>query len=221
MIRIGVVLVAGGSGRRMGNKLAKQFISINNKPILQHSIDLFYSWNRNIQLVLVLPEDQVAYWKSINDPTTLNYTICNGGKERFHSVKNGLDALDNVDYVMVHDSVRPLVSHEVLDRCLASLQENTGVIPVVSPTESVRIIDGDNSLHLDRNKIRIVQTPQCFHYDKILDAYKHPFKETFTDDASVFEAAGNSVALVEGNYENIKITTPGDLEWANIYLKNE
>jgi len=218
MKRIGLVLVAGGSGKRMGNKLAKQFIQVNNKPILQHSIDLFYSWNKDIQVVLVLPEDQISYWKSIINPSEINYSICNGGDERFHSVKKGLEALSEVDYVMIHDGVRPLVSHEVLDRCLHSLESNKGVIPVISPTETVRILDGSTSLHLDRNKIRMVQTPQCFHYPEIINAYKSPYKETFTDDASVFENAGNSVSLVEGNDENIKITTPADLKWASIYL---
>lgn len=219
MKRIGLVLVAGGSGRRMESELPKQFIEINDKPILQHCIDLFYSWNNDIQLVLVLPDEQIAYWNSIKDPSN-NYTICSGGEERFHSVRNGLNALKNVDYVMIHDGVRPLVNHSVLDRCIVSLEKNKGVIPVTTPTESIRIIEGSTSLHLDRNKIRIVQTPQCFHYNEIMNAYKDNFKDSFTDDASVFENAGYSVDLVEGNYENIKITTPGDLEKASIYLKN-
>jgi len=219
MKRIGLVLVAGGSGRRMESELPKQFIKINEKPILQHCIDLFYSWNNDIQVVLVLPDDQIEYWNSIKDPST-NYTICSGGSERFHSVRKGLNALKNVDYVMIHDGVRPLVSHNVLNRCIASLEENKGVIPVITPTESIRIIEGSTSLHLDRNKIRIVQTPQCFHYNEIMSAYKENFKDSFTDDASVFENAGYTVDLIEGNYENIKITTPGDLEWTSIYLKN-
>lgn len=218
-MKIGVVLVAGGSGKRMGSKLPKQFIQINGKPILQHSIDLFYSWNKNIQLVLVLPKDQIDHWNSISDSSNRPYTICIGGEERFNSVKNGLKAMGEVDYVMIHDSVRPLVSNEVLERCISSLKTSKGVIPVVSPTESIRIMDGASSLHLDRNKIRIVQTPQCFHYIEIMDAYQHGFNQQFTDDASVFENAGYSVDLVEGNYENIKITTPGDLEKASIYLK--
>jgi 2-C-methyl-D-erythritol 4-phosphate cytidylyltransferase len=220
MKRIGLILVAGGSGKRMGNKVAKQFISLNEKPILQYTIESFLAWNKALTIVLVLPEDQIDFWRSIAADHS-SYTICSGGKERFHSVKNGLKALREVDYVMVHDGVRPFVHLDTLDRCLEALNEHKGVIPVISPSESVRMINGDDSIHLDRNKIRLVQTPQCFHYKALLEAYSVDHKEIFTDDASVFEAAGNKVHLVEGNRENIKITSPQDLELAKSYLESK
>lgn len=219
MKRIGLILVAGGSGKRMGNKVAKQFISLNEKPILQHTIESFLTWNKELTIVLVLPEDQIDFWCSISEDYS-SYTICSGGKERFHSVKNGLKALSEVDYVMVHDGVRPFVHLDTLDRCLNALDDHAGVIPVISPSESVRMIDGDQSIHLDRNKIRLVQTPQCFHYKPLVEAYSVDFNDIFTDDASVFEASGNKVHLVEGNRENIKITSPQDLELAKSYLES-
>jgi 2-C-methyl-D-erythritol 4-phosphate cytidylyltransferase len=218
MKRIGLVLLAGGSGKRMGTTLAKQFIHIQNKSILQHCIDRFYSWNKRLEVVVVLPENDIDYWISIRENKHLNYILCKGGKERFHSVKNGLEAIKNVDYVMIHDGVRPFVSNDVLDRCIQSLEKNKGVIPVLSPTESIRMLNENGSEHLDRSEIRLVQTPQCFHFNAIKEAYNNEYKLSFTDDASVFEKDGNIVDLVEGNDENIKITKPSDLKWAEVYL---
>lgn len=222
MKSVGLVLVAGGSGKRMGSSLPKQFISLHNKPILQHTIDLFLSWNKNMKIVLVLPEDQIDFWKRTVSKESLNaYTICKGGEERFFSVKNGLEALGSVDYVMIHDGVRPCVNVNTLNNCMEALDDYTGVIPVISPSESVRIVENENSRALDRDKIRLVQTPQCFHYPTILKAYHLGFKKVFTDDASVFEEDGNIVHLIKGNSGNIKITRPEDLEWANIYLQQK
>jgi 2-C-methyl-D-erythritol 4-phosphate cytidylyltransferase len=220
MKSIGLILVAGGSGSRMGNKIAKQFISLKSKPILQHTIDAFLSWNKDIQIVLVLPENQFDFWNSIKDTDGSNsYRLCIGGKERFHSVQNGLKELSEVDYVMIHDGVRPFVSHLTLDRCINALNTHDSAIPVISPSESVRMIENSSSVHLDRSKIRLVQTPQCFHHKKLKEAYERNYETVFTDDASVFEKAGNKIHLVDGNSENIKITTPEDLDWARTYLK--
>ena len=221
MKSIGLILLAGGSGLRMGNPIAKQFISLQNKPILQHTIDTFLSWNKDLKVVLVLPENQFDFWKSIaKKEDSLSYRICIGGKERFHSVQNGLKELPEVDFVMVHDGVRPFVSASTLERCINALEKHDSAVPVVSPNESVRMIDHSTSIPLDRTKIRLVQTPQCFDYKKLKDAYDCSFKSDFTDDASVFEKAGNKVHLVDGNIENIKITTPEDLVWARTYLQN-
>ena len=220
MKRIGLVLVAGGSGLRMGNSLPKQFISINGKPILQHTIDLFLSWNKDIKIVLVLAEDQIDYWLSLNeDRSSLPYSICKGGKERFYSVQNGLKELRDVDEVMIHDGVRPLLSKKTLNTCLTALGHHSGVIPVITPSESIRMIEGDTSKRLNRDMIRMVQTPQCFHYNEIIEAYQVDYDPMFTDDASVFENMGQQIHLVEGNRENIKITRPEDLHWAKIYLQ--
>lgn len=219
MKKIGLVLVAGGSGKRMGSEIPKQFIPIHDKPILQHTIDRFSTWSKEVEIVLVLPEEQIDYWQSIiGKKEALPYIICAGGSERFHSVKKGLQQLSDVDLVFIHDGVRPCVSHETLDRCYAALENNTGVIPVLPANESLRKIDGNGSKAMNRNEICIVQTPQCFDYHKIMKAYDHEFDAFFTDDASVFERDGNSIFLVEGNKENIKITQSLDLELARYLL---
>jgi 2-C-methyl-D-erythritol 4-phosphate cytidylyltransferase len=220
MKKIGLVLVAGGSGLRMGSELAKQFIPIANKPILQHTIDRFLSWNKDISLVVVLPETQIEYWYSITaSKDELPYKVCSGGSTRFESVKNGLKELADLDYVMIHDGVRPFVSEATIERCIAALESYAAVVPVIAVNESVRMIEGALSKALDRDLIRLVQTPQCFHFDELTEAYNTAFNSSFTDDASVFEHAGNSIHLVEGNQENIKITRPEDLQLANLILQ--
>ena len=222
MKKIGLVLVAGGSGLRMGKEIPKQFIPIGNKSILQHTIDRFLSWNTTLEIVLVLPEDQIDYWNSLSSDTeNTSYKICTGGKERFFSVKKGLEKLSQVDLVFIHDGVRPFVSDSTLNRCLNALDEHSAVIPVVGVNESVRMIEGDTSASIDRDLIRLVQTPQCFHYETLTGAYNVEFSPLFTDDASVVEKAGNKIFLVEGNQENIKITRPEDLNLASKLLQRK
>ena len=219
MKKIGLVLVAGGSGKRMNSSLPKQFIEINNKPILQYTIDLFLQWNKEIEIVLALPHSQIDYWKSISTKEDLSkYKICKGGKERFHSVKNALALFDDMDYIMVHDGVRPLVNEKTLDRCIQALGKHSSAIPVLQPSESIRIIKGESSETLNRDSIRLVQTPQCFNGQRLKESYEVEYDEQFTDDASVFSKAGHHIHLVEGNPENIKITRPMDLEVMKIYL---
>jgi 2-C-methyl-D-erythritol 4-phosphate cytidylyltransferase len=219
MKKIGLVLVAGGSGKRMGSEIPKQFIPIHGKPILQHTIDRFSSWNKEIQIVVVLPEEQIEYWESCaGKKESLPYTICAGGSERFYSVKKGLEKLRDVELVFIHDGVRPCVSHDTLDHCYSALENHSGVIPVLPANESLRKIEGSSSKALNRSEICIVQTPQCFDYQKIMKAYSHEFDPFFTDDASVFERDGNPVFLVDGNKENIKITQTLDLELARHLL---
>lgn len=222
MKSIGLVLVAGGSGLRMGSKLPKQFILLDNKPILQHTINRLLSWNKDLKIVLVLPEDQIDYWYSISgDKSELKYSVCSGGSERFYSVQKGLQALGEVDYVMIHDGVRPFVNDKTLNNCIDSLKFHDGVIPVVEPKESIRMIDEKASIHLNRANIRLVQTPQCFDYSKLKTAYTVDYLPLFTDDASVFENKGGKVHLVDGNEENIKITRPEDLDWASLFLEKK
>lgn len=221
MNKIGVIIVAGGSGSRMKSNTPKQFIEINGKPLLQYTIDRFYNWNPNIDLVLVLPETEINTWKDLvtKNNYSLNYSICVGGKERFDSVKNGLEFLEN-DLIMIHDGVRPFVSIQTLDRCMDTANNLGSAIPVIPLVESIRKIMPDGSQPIDRDKLRLVQTPQCFKNEKIKLAYQQSYSVDFTDDASVVQKAGYSINLVEGNRENIKITTTDDLKLAEYYLHN-
>ena len=221
MNKIGVIIVAGGSGSRMKSKTPKQFIAINGKPLLQYTIDLFFKWNQNIDLILVLPENQIDNWKNLVETNNYssNYRICKGGKERFDSVKNGLNLLEN-ELIMIHDGVRPLVSSPTLDRCLDTANTSGSAIPVISIIDSIRKITPDGSQPIDRNSLKLVQTPQSFKKDWIKKAYEQAFSNDFTDDASVVQKAGYPINLVEGNLENIKITTSDDLKLAEFYLQN-
>jgi len=221
MNKIGVIIVAGGSGSRMKTNTPKQFIEINGKPLLKYTIDRFFNWNSNLDLILVLPETEIDTWKNLvtQNNYSLNYRICKGGKERFNSVKNGLDLLDN-DLIMIHDGVRPFVSNPTLDRCLNTATSLGSSIPVVPLVESIRKITTGGSQPFDRNSLRLVQTPQCFKKDWIKKAYQQSYSVDFTDDASVVQKAGYSINLVEGNRENIKITTPDDLRLAELYLRD-
>ena len=219
MNKIGVIIVAGGSGSRMKSNTPKQFIAINGKPLLQYTIDRFFNWNPNIDLVLVLPETEINTWKNlvIKNKYSMNYRICEGGKERFDSVKNGLELLEN-DLIMIHDGVRPFVSNPTLDRCLETTNTSGSAIPVIPLVESIRKITPDGSQPVDRESLRLVQTPQCFKNEWIKKAYQQSYSVDFTDDASVVQKAGYSINLINGNRENIKITTPDDLKLAEYYF---
>jgi len=221
MESVGVLLVAGGSGTRMGSNIPKQFIICQNKPIIQLTIERFFNWNPTIKLVLVLPENQIESWKNTTKSKgyTINYQICKGGKERFDSVKNGLSFLDT-NIIMVHDGVRPFVNNNTLDRCLEKAREKGSAIPVIKPVESMRqIINVDESNAVNREDFRLVQTPQCFKQEWIKKAYIQDFTPFFTDDASVVEKAGYPIFLVDGSRENIKITTPFDLQLSDFIIK--
>lgn len=221
MNKIGVIIVAGGSGSRMRSNTPKQFITINGKPILQHTIDRFFNWKLNIDLVLVLPETEINTWKNLvaEKKYALNYRISNGGKERFDSVKNGLDLLEN-DLIMIHDGVRPFVSNLTLDRCLYSTETMGSAIPVIPVVESIRKIVSNHSQPVDRSNLRLVQTPQCFKKEWVKKSFQQSYSIEFTDDASVVQKADYPINLVEGNRENIKITTNDDLKLAEFYLKD-
>ena len=221
MNKIGIIIVAGGSGSRMKSNTPKQFITINGKALLQYTIERFYSWNPNIDLVLVLPKTEIDTWKNLvaKKKYAMNYRICEGGKERFDSVKNGLDLLEN-ELIMIHDGVRPFVSDQTLDRCLETVETLDSAVPVIPLVESVRKITVEGSHPVDRNSLKLVQTPQCFKKEWIKKAYKQSHSADFTDDASVVQKMGYSINLVEGNFENIKITTKDDLKLAEYYLRN-
>ena len=223
MAKRGVIIVAGGSGRRMGGALPKQFMMLDNEPILARSINRMHEALPAAEIVVVLPEEHVELWKNIAARFDVaRHKIALGGKERFHSVKNGLAALsDEVAIVGIHDAVRPLASKKLIIKLFLEAENNTAVIPVVAPIDSYRIVESDNSRIIDRSALRMVQTPQVFQAEALRKAYEQPFSSTFTDDASVMEAAGHKVTLVEGERENIKITTPSDMLIAEAIINAE
>lgn len=216
------VIVAGGSGTRMGSELPKQFIELNGIPILMHTLRLFSSFLPQPEIVLVLPKSQFETWATLCKFHSFNlkYTLVAGGETRFHSVKNGLNTIPEEGLVAIHDGVRPLVSNKTIERCLQTAAEKGSAIPVVKPNESVRQGTYQLSQSLDRNAIWLVQTPQVFNLKTIKECYQTEWSELFTDDASVAEKYGINITLVEGNAENIKITTPLDLLAASAILKS-
>ena len=223
MAKRGVIIVSGGSGRRMGGALPKQFMMLDNEPILARSINRMHEALPAAEIVVVLPEEHVELWKNIAARFDVaRHKIALGGKERFHSVKNGLEALsDEVCIVGIHDAVRPLASKKLVIKLFLEAENNVAAIPVVAPIDSYRIIEGDESRIIDRSALRMVQTPQVFQAEALRKAYEQPFSTTFTDDASVMEAAGHKVTLVEGERENIKITTPSDMLIAEAIINAE
>lgn len=216
-----VIIVAGGKGLRMGGEVPKQFLPVAGMPILMHTIRMFKSYCSSMGIVLVLPKDQHEYWNALckEHHFDIHCTIAEGGKTRFHSVKNGLSCINggNTDLVAVHDGVRPFASREVIDRCFTAAATCGAVVPVVPVVETLRHINSDGtSTTVSRNDYRLVQTPQTFSLQLLKQAYAQPFSDAFTDDASVVEAMGHAISLVDGNRENIKITTPADMTMAEV-----
>lgn len=214
------LITAGGSGSRMKSSIPKQFLLLNNKPVLMHTINIFLKFCAQIKIVLVLPTDQIPYWESLckTHHFKVTHTIVEGGPSRYLSVKNGLKQIPEEALVAIHDGVRPLVSLETIGRCFHFAERFGNAIPVININDSVRIVDGPFSKIINRDELRLVQTPQVFHSSLIKKAYQETYKESFTDDASVLESIHERIYLVEGNQENIKITTPFDLELAHLYL---
>ena len=216
------IIVAGGSGTRMGGNLPKQFMTIGGKPILRHTIERFLSLSFPVGIIVVVNQEWKDYWKKYceDDGFLERYSIPSGGVTRFHSVQNALQYLPDDSVVAVHDGVRPFVTEEFLENMFAAGEELGNAVPAVPPVETVREVNGLESYVLKRDDIRLIQTPQVFRSEVIKAAYKLPFDPSFTDDASVVEAAGYRVNLVDGLRYNIKITTPEDLEIARLRLKN-
>ncbi|MBO7724524.1 MAG: 2-C-methyl-D-erythritol 4-phosphate cytidylyltransferase [Paludibacteraceae bacterium] len=217
-----VVVVAGGKGLRMNAGIPKQFIEVGGKPILMHTLERFHGFDSQIDIILVLPEEQFGYWKELCKKHNFDvpFRLQCGGKERFDSVKNGLQLVEKNTLVAVHDGVRPFVSCETLSRCFSMAKEKGNAVPVIDMVDSVRRVDSSqNSEQEDRGSLKLVQTPQVFLSDVLLSAYAQKFDSKFTDDASVVESIGENINLVEGNRENIKITTEFDLKIAQILLE--
>ena len=207
------VIVAAGSGIRMGGTLPKQFILVNNKPVLYYSLQAFLNAFADMQIILVLPVDYMDLGQEIIDAyfDKDKIRITAGGETRFQSVKNGLELVEEESIIFVHDGVRCLLTENLIHRCYASAVETGTAIPVIISKDSVRIVNDEGNDAVDRNKVMLVQTPQTFHSKILLAAYQIDYKEKFTDEATVVEAFGLKVALVEGEQNNIKITTPLDL----------
>ena len=223
-VREYIIVVAGGKGLRMGSDIPKQFLPIGGKPVLMRTLERFREYSDDIKIILVLPEAQQVYWHQLCDEYhfDVEYTLANGGQTRFHSVQNGLAKVpdDAQGVVGVHDGVRPFPSIEVIKNCYETARTAKAVIPVIPVVETVRHLDGDSSLTVPRDEYRLVQTPQTFDIQLLKAANKQPYNDGFTDDASVVEAFGHKITLVEGNRENIKITTPYDLKIAEILINS-
>ena len=216
-----VIIVAGGSGQRMGTDLPKQFLELCGKPILMHTLQRFFDFDPQSELILVLPEAQQQLWQALclKYSFTLPHRVVFGGPTRFQSVKNGLKLVPEDSLVMIHDGVRPLVSVDTLERCCQMAKEKGNAIPVLPVNESLRMIKSQQNVAVDRSQYFSVQTPQTFLSGQILKAFEQPYDPSFTDDASVAERAGYAIHMVEGNTSNIKITTPTDLVIAEAFLK--
>lgn len=213
-MKLYALIVAGGSGNRMKSVIPKQFMLLNKLPVLMHTLKLFVEFNASIQLVLVLPENQFEEWKKLclQHQFKIKHRLVAGGANRFSSVQNGLSDIEGEEgIVFIHDGVRPLVSHETIQRCLNTALEKGNAIPVMPVVESLRQVDGEANMSVDRSKFVNIQTPQVFQVSEIKAAYQMGFDPSFTDDATVLERKGKKINLVEGNRENIKITHPQDL----------
>lgn len=215
-----IIIVAGGKGLRMGGDIPKQFLPIGGKPVLMRTLEAFYEYDPFIHIVLVLPVSQQAYWKELcrTYGFELSHDIADGGETRFHSVMNGLALVKGEGVVGVHDGVRPFVAQEVIARCYEGAVTKKAVVPVIGVVETVRRLVGEESETVPRDQYKLVQTPQVFDVVLLRKAYEQPYTDMFTDDASVVEALGEKVWLVEGNRENVKLTTPFDLKLAEILL---
>lgn len=216
-----VIITAGGIGKRMGRDLPKQFIAIQGLPVLMHTINRFVEYDPEIQIVISLPKDFIQMWKDLchQFDFAIQHEIAEGGKERYHSIKNALQKV-NGEIVMVHDAVRPLVSIQTITNVVDGAINNGAAIPVLPIKETLRRGDRVNSQHQDRSEFWSVQTPQAFKIVSLQEAYKIPYSSSVTDDASLVEALGEQVYLTEGNEENIKITTPFDLKLVEFLMKN-
>lgn len=214
------LIVAGGKGLRMGTDLPKQFLPIGGKPVLMRTLEAFFRYSSEIQLILVLPHSQQDYWLELcaKYNFTLPHLIADGGETRFHSVKNGLALIQEDGLVAVHDGVRPFVSQDVIAQCYELAETKKAVVPVIGVVETVRQINENGSVTVDRDRYKLVQTPQVFDVALLKKAYEQSYTSAFTDDASVVEAFGVSICLTDGNRENMKITTPFDLKLAEFLL---
>ena len=216
------VIVAGGAGLRMGTTVPKQFLLLNDRPVLWYTLETFLGAYEDMEIVLVVAE---AHLETVDElikglAGVERIRLASGGDTRFHSVRNGLEKIkEGQSIIFVHDGVRCLVSKELIQRCYEQAVKLGSAIPVIDSLDSVRLVGDVDSKPIDRSRIKMVQTPQTFRSDILLPAYMQDHQEAFTDEATVIEVAGHPVHLIEGERKNIKITTPEDLVMAGYWLK--
>ena len=222
-MKVYALIVAGGSGTRMKSEVPKQFMLLQQKPVLMHTIERFVQFDPTMEIILVLPQNQFSTWTEIcaKYQFDIKYQLVAGGATRTESVSNGLDCIHQNGIVFIHDGVRPLVSTNTLQRCLDKTLEAGNALPVLPLVESIRQLDGEHNRIANRDEFVSVQTPQVFLTNEIKAAYIAAKGKSFTDDASVLESFGKKINLVEGNRENIKITYPSDLIYASAIMLNE
>lgn len=208
-----VVIVAGGSGKRMGAEIPKQFLELSGRPVLMHTIERFKTFNESIEFITVLPENQLRHWAELQSKYSFSVpqTLVKGGTARFFSVRNGLQFVNEPGLVAIHDGVRPFVSLDTIRRCFETAEKLGNAIPVIPVAESLRMISDTGSHPINRLLVRQIQTPQVFNAELLKRAYTRDYRPEFTDDATVVESLGEKINLVDGNRENIKITNPEDL----------
>lgn len=218
------IIVAGGSGARMLSSVPKQFLLMNGRPVLMHTVEAFYNSNAKPAIILVLHAGFHQYWQQLCGEHNFNIpiTLVKGGETRFHSVKNGLELIPDEPsaVVAIHDAVRPLVSREIIDESYRYAFEHGNAIVAVKSRDSIRQMWNDHSISLKREDIYLIQTPQTFRSDLLKNAYKIDYDDHFTDDASVVERAGGIINMINGSYQNLKITFPEDIAIAEAILKN-
>ena len=216
------IIVAGGSGSRMKSDIPKQFLLLQGKPVLMHTIEAFYYSDLKPEIILVLNSEYIKLWSEliIKFNFDIPVSVVNNGEQRFHSVKNALSIVQEDSIVAIHDAVRPIVSNELITRSFRLAAGSKAVIPAVTSKDSVRKKEGDHTKALNRADILLVQTPQVFQSNLLQHAYLQDYSPEFTDDASVVEKTGIKIVVTEGDYKNIKITYAEDLQLAEVYLQN-
>lgn len=214
------VIVAGGKGTRMNSETPKQFMLLKNKPVLYYTINAFLSAYDDIEIILVLPAEHMGKGQEIIDGyfERSRFRLCEGGRSRFHSVQNGLALVNEESIIFVHDGVRCLLSSSLIKKCYEAALEYGNAIPAIDSKDSLRLITSNGNKILKRNKVKLIQTPQTFHSKILLSAFKIDYKDKFADEASVVEAFGLRMNLIEGEENNIKITTPFDIRLAENLL---
>ncbi len=217
------LIVAGGSGSRMNSDIPKQFLLLHQRPVLMHTIDAFYHSDLKPEIIVALHKDYFQYWKDLCNTHNfiIPHKLVEGGDERFHSVKNSLNELKEKSIVAVHDALRPLVSNDLITRAFGEAQKKGTAVAAVPSRDSIRQLQNDKTIALDRKTIYIIQTPQVFGSDILKQAYQQDFDSSFTDDASVVERAGVNINLIEGELSNLKITYPEDLRVAELFFKEK
>jgi len=217
------IIVAGGTGKRMGESLPKQFLKLGGTPILVHTLQAFHIADPEINLIITLPKEEIQFWDELNiwHQNYIEHKVVAGGETRYQSVKNALEHVSE-GLVAVHDGVRPFISANIINDSFALAKEKKAIVTAVPMKDSVRQLDRDgNSKNIDRSTLRMIQTPQTFDVHLLKSAYNTSYQPSFTDDASVVEAHGYNITLIEGEYQNIKITTPEDLIIAEALLSSK